>query len=49
MTACQASRRGGIVGVEFCGDRVLLGGEAVIVAQGELLARWVTPSDTRQR
>jgi len=49
MTAYQASRRGGIVGVELCGDRVLLGGEAVIVAQGELLARSVTPSDTRQR
>jgi len=37
MTGFQASRRGGIVNVELRGDRVILGGEAVIVAHGELL------------
>src|SRR5262249_1404151 len=37
MVGNQASRRSGIVQVELRGDRVLLGGEAVIVAQGELL------------
>jgi predicted PhzF superfamily epimerase YddE/YHI9 len=30
----QASSRGGVVHVELRGDRVLLGGEAVIVAEG---------------
>jgi len=37
MIAYQASRRGGVVDVELHGNRILLGGEAVIVAQGELL------------
>jgi diaminopimelate epimerase len=37
MTAYQASTRGGIVYVELQGDRVILSGEAVIVATGELL------------
>jgi PhzF family phenazine biosynthesis protein len=37
MVGYQASRRGGVVHVEVVGDRVLLGGEAVIVAAGELL------------
>jgi len=38
MTAYQASARGGIVRVEMAGDRVLLGGQAVTVMTGELLA-----------
>ena len=37
MVGFQASARGGIVQVEVRGDRVMLGGEAVIVAKGELL------------
>jgi predicted PhzF superfamily epimerase YddE/YHI9 len=37
MTGYQASLRGGIVRVAVRGDRVLLGGEAVIVAEGSLL------------
>lgn len=37
MVGYQASPRGGTVQVEVRGDRVFLGGEAVIVAQGELL------------
>ncbi len=37
MVGYQASSRGGIVHVTVRGDRVILGGEAVIVAQGELL------------
>ncbi len=36
--AYQASARGGVVGVSIRGDRVLLGGTAVIIAQGELQA-----------
>jgi len=32
----QASARGGIVHVEVRGERVLLGGEGIIVAEGEL-------------
>lgn len=36
--AYQASARGGIVQVRVTGDRAFLGGKAVIVAQGELLA-----------
>lgn len=35
--AYQASRRGGVVGVEIQGDRVLLRGPARIVVRGELL------------
>jgi predicted PhzF superfamily epimerase YddE/YHI9 len=38
MMAYQASPRGGMVQVELRGERVLLGGEAVVVAQGELLS-----------
>jgi PhzF family phenazine biosynthesis protein len=37
LTGYQASQRGGIVHVEIQGERVLLGGEGVIVAEGELL------------
>lgn len=37
MHAYQASPRGGIVGVEVKGDRVVLRGQAVTVARGELL------------
>jgi predicted PhzF superfamily epimerase YddE/YHI9 len=37
MVGYQASGRGGIVYVQLCGDRVILGGEAVMVAKGELL------------
>lgn len=37
MTGYQASARGGIVQVELRGERVLLGGEGVLIAQGELL------------
>jgi predicted PhzF superfamily epimerase YddE/YHI9 len=36
MTAYQASARGGIVHVETRGERVLLGGEGVIFAMGEI-------------
>jgi predicted PhzF superfamily epimerase YddE/YHI9 len=35
--AYQASARGGVLQVEIRGDRVLLGGQAVVVARGELL------------
>jgi PhzF family phenazine biosynthesis protein len=38
MTAYQASARGGVVRVTLAGDRVLLGGQAVTVMTGELLA-----------
>lgn len=38
MTGYQASPRGGTVRVEVKGDRVLLGGQAVTVLRGELLA-----------
>ena len=38
MTAFQASRRGGVVRVRLAGDRVKLGGEAVTVLRGELVA-----------
>jgi predicted PhzF superfamily epimerase YddE/YHI9 len=34
----QASARGGLVHVRVRGERVLLGGQAVTVARGELLA-----------
>lgn len=37
-TAYQASERGGVVKVACRGDRVLLGGQAVTVLRGELLA-----------
>ena len=36
FVAYQASARGGVINVELLGDRVLLGGQAVIVAHGEL-------------
>ena len=38
FTAFQASSRGGVVRVTLKGDRVLLGGQAVTVMTGELLA-----------
>lgn len=38
MTAFQASRRGGVVRVEWKGDRVILGGQAVTTMRGEWLA-----------
>jgi len=37
MAAFQASSRGGIVHVEWIGDRVLLGGQAVLIAKGEIV------------
>ncbi len=39
FVAYQASARGGIVRVKVKGDRAFLGGQAIIVAKGELLAR----------
>jgi len=36
LRAYQASRRGGVVYVSFNGDRVILGGNAVIVFRGEM-------------
>ena len=39
FVAYQASARGGVVRVRLAGDRVLLGGQAVTVLRGELLAR----------
>ena len=38
FTAFQASKRGGTVHIQIQQDRVLLSGNAVIVAQGDLLA-----------
>jgi predicted PhzF superfamily epimerase YddE/YHI9 len=38
MVGYQASARGGVVFVEVCGDRVMLGGEGVIFATGEIAA-----------
>ena len=38
MTAYQASSRGGVLRVRLAGDRVILGGQAVTVLRGELLA-----------
>ena len=38
FTAYQASARGGVVRVRLEGDRVILGGQAVTVMTGELLA-----------
>jgi predicted PhzF superfamily epimerase YddE/YHI9 len=38
MTGYQASARGGVVRVTLAGERVLLGGQAVTVLTGELLA-----------
>ncbi|MCA9038230.1 MAG: PhzF family phenazine biosynthesis protein [Planctomycetaceae bacterium] len=38
MMAFQASARGGVVQVRTSGDRVVLGGQAVTIWQGELLA-----------
>ena len=38
MTAYQASPRGGVVRVRLAGDRVKLGGRAVTVLRGELVA-----------
>jgi predicted PhzF superfamily epimerase YddE/YHI9 len=39
FVAFQASARGGVVDVELLGERVLLGGEALVVARGELFVR----------
>jgi PhzF family phenazine biosynthesis protein len=38
MTGYQASARGGVVTVRIAGDRVILGGQAVTVLRGELVA-----------
>jgi PhzF family phenazine biosynthesis protein len=38
LTGYQASARGGVVQVRLAGDRVILGGQAVTVMTGELLA-----------
>jgi PhzF family phenazine biosynthesis protein len=38
LTGCQASARGGVVRVRVDGDRTRLGGRAVTVTRGELLA-----------
>ena len=38
LVGYQASARGGVVRVRVAGDRAFLGGQAVIVAQGQLLA-----------
>jgi predicted PhzF superfamily epimerase YddE/YHI9 len=38
MVGYQASARGGVVRVRVAGDRVVLGGQAITVARGELLA-----------
>lgn len=38
MVGYQASARGGVVTVRMAGDRVILGGQAVTVLRGELLA-----------
>jgi len=38
MTAYQASARGGVVHVEVRGERVLLGGDAVVFATGQITA-----------
>jgi PhzF family phenazine biosynthesis protein len=38
MTGYQASTRGGVVAVRIAGDRVILGGQAVTVLRGELVA-----------
>jgi predicted PhzF superfamily epimerase YddE/YHI9 len=37
MVAFQASPRGGIVRVEVQGNRILIGGQAVMIIKGELL------------
>jgi PhzF family phenazine biosynthesis protein len=39
FTAYQASPRGGTVRVRLAGDRVILGGQAVTVMTGDLLAQ----------
>jgi predicted PhzF superfamily epimerase YddE/YHI9 len=36
MVGYQASRRGGTVQVEVCGERVILGGEGIVSARGEI-------------
>jgi len=38
LVAYQASARGGVIRVRVAGDRVILGGQAVTVARGEILA-----------
>ena len=37
LVGAQLSARGGEVGVEIAGDRVLLRGDAVVVTRGELV------------
>jgi len=37
MLGCQASARGGVVGVTLAGNRVYLRGQAVTVLRGELV------------
>ena len=44
MVGFQASPTGGTVHVEVRGDRVILGGGAVIVARGELSAIFNSPA-----
>jgi hypothetical protein len=42
MMGYQASARGGIVNVQLNGDRVILGGQAVLVWRGELVGNIAT-------
>ena len=37
MKACQLSRRTGEIDCELCGERVLIGGKAVLYLSGEIL------------
>jgi hypothetical protein len=37
LRAFQASRRGGVVGLEVTGERVVLSGEAVVTVSAELV------------
>ncbi len=48
MTGFQASKRGGVVGVEMRGDRVALRGQAVTVLRGELLPEDVPVASASQ-
>jgi len=48
MVGYQASERGGIVGVEFAGERTLLRGQAVTVVRGEILADSLQLPDSRR-
>lgn len=44
MVGRQVSARGGVVGVEVRGNRVVLGGQGVVVAEGELLVDVARPA-----